>query len=141
MEKDSINVENDKFDDTINNDELLHGEPSNEVNLLLIAQKKRNCYKNLIVFSLSFFFAFSAFNGLGNLQSTLNKEGHIGITSLFIASIAYFFSCLLLPSLTINHCGYKWALFFTQLTISFFIIANLYPKWWTLYPSKLNSLF
>jgi hypothetical protein len=111
------------------------------VDYKIIDKKKRNCYKNLIIFSLSYFFAFSAFNGLGNLQSTLNKEGHIGVTSLFVASIAYFFSCLLLPSLTIKHFGYKWALFFTQLTISFYICANLYAKWWTLYPGWKNSFF
>ena len=58
-------------------------------------------YKNLLLLSISFFFVFSAFQALSNLQSSINCDAGLGLASLaaiyatiivsgmYIAPIAY----------------------------------------------------
>lgn len=100
-----------------------------------IKKRMRKCYKNLVIMSLSFLFAFTSVSSLSNLQTTLNKEGNIGINSLVITSVSFLFSCLFLPAITIKTFGQKWAIFVCQILYSLFVFANFYPRWWTLYPA------
>ncbi len=45
-------------------------------------------YKNLLVISVAFLLQFTAFNGMQNLQISLNTEANIGVNS---SSIIYVF--------------------------------------------------
>lgn len=101
---------------------------------------KFQCYKNLISLSISFFFLFSAFNAISNLQSSLNSEASLGTISLFVIYASFALSCLFLPSILTSKLGYKWSLFICEICYCIYIIANLYSKWWTLIPGNLSHL-
>ena len=95
---------------------------------------KMKILKNLIAISVSFFFLFSSFNSIANLQSSLNSEASLGTVSLFVIYAAFALSCLVLPSLLTSKFGYKWSLFMCEIAYCVYIITNLYSKWWTLIP-------
>ena len=98
---------------------------------------KIKCIKNLIAISVSFFFLFSAFNSIANLQSSLNSEASLGTYSLFVIYASFALSCLVLPSLLTSKFGYKWSLFMCEIAYCIYIITNLYVKWWTLIPAAV----
>jgi hypothetical protein len=98
---------------------------------------KVKCIKNLIAISVSFFFLFSAFNSIANLQSSLNTEASLGTYSLFVIYASFALSCLILPSMLTSKFGYKWSLFMCEIAYCVYIITNLYVKWWTLIPAAV----
>ncbi len=98
---------------------------------------KVKCIKNLIAISVSFFFLFSAFNSIANLQSSLNTEASLGTYSLFVIYASFALSCLILPSMLTSKFGYKWSLFMCEIAYCIYIITNLYVKWWTLIPAAV----
>jgi hypothetical protein len=115
----------------------LDGDQSNEYEGL----SKFKCIKNLVAISVSFFFLFSAFNSIANLQSSLNSESSLGTVSLFVIYAAFALSCLVLPSLLTSKFGYKWSLFFCEIAYCVYIITNLYSRWWTLIPGILLTYY
>lgn len=95
---------------------------------------KNQIIKNLVVFSLSFLLQFSAANGLFNLQSSLNSAQNLGVTSLLVASLSFTASCLFLPNILYRYGNFKWPLIFCESSIAFYIMANYYPRFYTLIP-------
>ena len=81
---------------------------SDHLNESVEGLSKLKCIKNLIAISSSFFFLFSAFNAIANLQSSLNSEASLGTASLFVIYAAFALSCLVLPSLLTTKFGYKY---------------------------------
>jgi len=96
---------------------------------------KAACYRNLIVFSLAYFFLFCAFNSLLYLQSSLNADKGLGTISLFVVYASFCLSCFILPPIMITHFGYKWSIVICMCAYSVYIITNLYVRWWTLIPA------
>ena len=55
---------------------------------------QRQIIKNLLVVSVGFLFLFTAFQSMGNLQSSLNREANVGTGSLAIVYGALVRPCL-----------------------------------------------
>jgi len=96
---------------------------------------KKNILKNLVIFCFSYFFQFSAFNALNNLQTSLH--GSLGIVTLLTSSIAFSVLCLFLPSLCKEYIGYKSSIICSNICISLFVLANFYPAMWSLIPAAV----
>jgi hypothetical protein len=82
-----------------------------------IAAKKKlrfRTYKNLFVLSIAFLLQFTAFNAIGNLQSSLNTDADIGVNSLSIIYAFLIFSSIFLPHPLIALLGLKWTLVVCQ---------------------------
>ncbi|KAG8182985.1 hypothetical protein JTE90_013434 [Oedothorax gibbosus] len=93
--------------------------------------------KNLIVVCLGYLFLFSSYQGLANLQSTLNIEGNTGIISQSVIYVALIFSSLFLPKLIIRKLGCKVTLVLCILTYTPYIAANFYPSMATFVPTAI----
>ncbi|CAF1200740.1 unnamed protein product [Rotaria sp. Silwood1] len=72
-------------------------------------------YKNLLVISIAFLLQFTAFNGMGNLQSSLNTEANVGVNSLSILYGFLIFSSILLPHPLMAIFGLKWTIIICQI--------------------------
>ena len=71
-------------------------------------------YKNLLVLCIAFLLQFTAFGGIGNLQSSLNAEANVGVNSLSIIYGFLVFSSIFLPHPLIALLGLKWTLVISQ---------------------------
>ena len=67
-------------------------------------------YKNVGIICLAFLMNFTAFNGIGNLQSSINCEDGLGTATLATIYGALVISCLFLPTVMIQKLGLKWTL-------------------------------
>ena len=72
-------------------------------------------YKNLVVISVSFLLQFTAFNGMQNLQSSLNTEANIGVNSSSIIYVFLIISSIFLPHPLMSIFGLKWTLVISQI--------------------------
>jgi hypothetical protein len=71
-------------------------------------------YKNLLVISGAFLLQFTAFNGMQNLQSSLNTEANIGVNSSSIIYVFLIISSIFLPHPVMSIFGLKWTLVISQ---------------------------
>jgi hypothetical protein len=71
-------------------------------------------YKNLLVISVAFLLQFTAFNGMQNLQSSLNTEANIGVNSSSIIYVFLIISSIFLPHPVMSIFGLKWTLVISQ---------------------------
>jgi hypothetical protein len=97
----------------------------------------RGIWRNLLVFSISIFFVFSASNSINTLQSSINSKDSLGVYTLQAISISFTFSCLFLPSIMAKYCGFKWPLVFAELCMCLYVLANFYPSMYTLLPAAV----
>ncbi|CAF1021662.1 unnamed protein product [Rotaria sp. Silwood1] len=80
-------------------------------------EQQRLCfrtYKNLLVISVAFLLQFTAFNGMQNLQSSLNTEANIGVNSSSIIYVFLIISSIFLPHPLMSIFGLKWTLVISQ---------------------------
>lgn len=101
------------------------------------AMSQNRILKNLIIVCLGYLFLFSSYQGLANLQSTLNIEGNTGIVSQSIVYVALIVSSLFLPKLVIRQFGCKITLVLCILTYTPYIAANFYPSMATFVPTAI----
>jgi hypothetical protein len=94
-------------------------------------------YKNLLITGLAWIFLFTAYTSMSNLQSSLNQVDGLGTASLSAIYVALIVSCLFLPTILISKLGVKWTIFFSILAYVLFILANIYPQYYTLLPSAI----
>jgi hypothetical protein len=78
-------------------------------------QLRFQTYKNLLVISVAFLLQFTAFNGMGNLQSSLNTEANVGVISLSIIYAFLIFSSIFLPHPFMAIFGLKWTIIICQI--------------------------
>ena len=71
-------------------------------------------YKNLVVISLAFLLQYTAYDGIRNLQSSLNTDDNIGVNSLSIIYVFMIISSVFLPHPMIAMFGLKWTLLISQ---------------------------
>lgn len=71
-------------------------------------------WKNVLAISSAFLLQFTAFNGMGNLQSSLNTEANVGVNSLSIIYVFLIFSSIFLPHPLMAVLGLKWTLIVSQ---------------------------
>lgn len=102
----------------------------------MLSPKNRHL-KNVIVVSLAFFFEFTAFAGIANLQSTLNSDDGVGIVSLAVIYGTLVFSSIFLPTAVIQKLGLKYTLMVSLCGYVTYTIANFYPQYYTLVPGAI----
>ncbi|XP_060069463.1 UNC93-like protein [Ylistrum balloti] len=92
---------------------------------------KGKIYINLTAICLIWVFAFTAYSGLQNLESSLNPD--IGVYSLAVITAGGLVSCILAPTV-IYYIGPKGALILSSICLSIFIATNYYPETYILLP-------
>lgn len=91
-------------------------------------------YKNVYAASISFMLVFSAFVGLQNLQSSLNRL--LGTTSLALIYIFFLLVGFVTPGV-VRLLGTKNSLLFGYVCHLIYILTNYYPSFFTLVPSSV----
>ncbi|CAL1528610.1 unnamed protein product, partial [Lymnaea stagnalis] len=92
--------------------------------------------RTLLVLSLSYLLIYTSYNGIQNIQSSINDKGGLGVITL--ASV-YIMMVLFSPLATsiIRQVGSKTILLIQWVCIGLFIGANFYPNFYTLIPTSL----
>jgi len=98
--------------------------------------EKRRYVKNLLVLTIAYFFLWSSYSALRNLQSSLNAVGELGLYSLsFIYCSLLFgsmFSTMILqrlqPKRTISLCLTGYIIY---------TAANFHPRFYTMIPASV----
>ncbi|EYC25413.1 hypothetical protein Y032_0012g1877 [Ancylostoma ceylanicum] len=90
---------------------------------------------NLLIISVAFLFLFSAFNGLSNLQTTVNNE--LGADSLAVLYTSLAVSSLFVPSYMINRLGCKLTLITAMGIYVFYMAVNIRPSYSSLIPASI----
>ncbi|CAF1467092.1 unnamed protein product [Adineta steineri] len=93
--------------------------------------------RNLSMICLTFLCAYTSFNAVANLQSSINIDKNVGLYSLAILSGGSILSSILFTTPLIYILGYKWTIVAGQIGILIYIAANMYPKAILLYPAQI----
>lgn len=91
-----------------------HKEGATEYSVQLPAAEKWRILKNIGVLSFAFMVQFTAFQGIANLQSSINARDGLGTISLSAIYGAIVVSCIFLPTLLIRRLTAKWTLCFSM---------------------------
>ncbi|XP_068230622.1 protein unc-93 homolog A-like [Palaemon carinicauda] len=91
--------------------------------------------RNILIISFAFFFLFTSYNGMTNLQSSLNKAS--GTASLTALYIAFIISSCFSPSYVLKVLQEKKALIICMLMYSVYMMAQFYPTIYTLMPTAI----
>ncbi|XP_043202638.1 UNC93-like protein [Amphibalanus amphitrite] len=93
--------------------------------------------KNVVAISFAFMCLFTSFQGISNLQSSINSEGGVGTMSQAAVYLALILSCLFLPSLVIKRLTCKWTMVVCTLLYSVYLAAQFYPRPFTMIPGAI----
>ena len=85
-------------------------------NIVTKRQSRFRTYKNILAISVAFLLQFTAFNGMQNLQSSLNSDGNIGLNSSSIIYVCLILACIFLPHPLMSILGLKWTLVISQIS-------------------------
>ena len=102
--------------------------------------EKQAIIKNFIAINLSFLFLFAAVNSTASIQSVLNQDGNLGTISQMILFGVQILTSLVLPQLIIETLGFKIGLVLSELLQLAYIGIQIYPKSYTLIPSRFNLI-
>lgn len=109
----------------------------------LEAFKKKECrkyMKNLLVLCTGFFFVFTAFLSLRNLQSSLNAKGGLGLYALSSTYACFFIGCIMATTI-VQRLGPKRAIVVSTIGPFLYVLANFYPLFYTLIPAAASAGF
>ncbi|GFX26278.1 UNC93-like protein [Trichonephila clavipes] len=98
---------------------------------------KKRIIKNLFVICVGVLLLFIAYDGLSMLQSTMNREEGIGVTSQAITYAGFCFSSILFPKYVIKKLGTKATLVLSMLTYLPYIASNFYSHWALVIPASI----
>ncbi|GFQ68750.1 protein unc-93 homolog A [Trichonephila clavata] len=98
---------------------------------------KKRILKNLFVICVGVLLLFIAYDGLSMLQSTMNREEGIGVTSQAITYAGFCVSSILFPKYVIKKLGSKVTLVLSMLTYLPYIASNFYPHWSLVIPASI----
>nr|XP_023829357.1 protein unc-93 homolog A-like [Salvelinus alpinus] len=93
--------------------------------------------KNILLVSIGFLSLFTAYGGLQSLQSSLNAEDGMGVTSLSVIYASIILSPMFLTPILIKNLGCKWTIVVGMGCYVTYSIGNLYPGWYTLIPTSV----
>lgn len=93
--------------------------------------------KNVIIVSMGFLLLFTAFQGLQNLQSSLNSEEGMGVASLSVIYGTIILSSMFLPQILIKNLGCKWTVVSSMVCYVVYFAGNFYASWYTLMPTSV----
>lgn len=92
----------------------------------------RIAQKNFLILCLCYFLLYSGFWSLTNLQSTMNADSGIGVSSQAVIYAFAIVSSLLLPQLLIARFGCKNVLIFGTIACCGYIASNAYLRFETM---------
>lgn len=92
--------------------------------------------RNSVIVSLSFLFVFTAYLAIQNLQSSLNQDAGLGVTSLSCLYGSIILSSILAPTV-MKVIGSKLAIVIPWVLHVVYTLTNFYPRFWTLIPSSI----
>ena len=93
-------------------------------------------HKNVYGLGFSFFAVFCSFQGLQNLQSSINDEGGLGLVTLALLYAFFFLSGFISPAF-VNLFGTKYSLLIGMFCHLLYTLSNYYGSWYTLAPSSV----
>lgn len=105
-------------------------------NLIRGLSEKGKIIKNLISFSTVYLLLFSAVNTTISVQSVLNQDGGLGMSSSTLAFSVQLLTCLVLPQFIADLIGFKWTLVISEISYLLYVASNLYPRYYTLLPGS-----
>ncbi|KAH1009694.1 hypothetical protein HUJ04_002014 [Dendroctonus ponderosae] len=94
-------------------------------------------WKNVLVVGFAFMLQFTAFWGASNLQSSVNAEASLGTFTLAAIYGSLILSNIFLPVIVIRWLGVKWTICLAFLVYVPFIMAQFYPRFYTMIPAGL----
>lgn len=103
----------------------------------LAARERRRISRNVVVLSLAFMLHFTAFQGAGNLQSSVNADAGLGTASLATIYASLIVSNIFLPVVVIKWLGCKWAVAASFVAYMPYIAAQFHAEFYTLIPAAL----
>lgn len=115
--------------------ELTDEEASQQGKFKLSRKEKWRILKNVAIISTAFMIQFTAFQGIANLQSSINAKDGLGTVSLSAIYAALVVSCIFVPTFVIKRLTAKWTLCFSMLCYVPYIGSQFYPKFYTLVPA------
>ncbi len=92
--------------------------------------------RNLIVLSVTFCFIQSSYRAIENLQSSLNAENSLGLSSLAVIYLFHAFSGLI-AAVLVTRLGTKWTVVFADFFICLYIGSNFYPSFAYIVPTSI----
>lgn len=93
------------------------------------SREKWRILKNVTVISTAFTFLYTGFQGMMNIQSSINAEGGLGTISLAFIYGSLMVSCIFLPTIMIQRFTAKWTLVVTLMGYIPYIAAQFYPRY------------
>jgi len=123
---------------------MLKGKPTStddfEEPIVNLHVEKRRYIKNLLVFSMAYFFLRSAYSAVRNLQSSLNAVGGLGLYSLSSIYCSLLFGSLLSTTI-VQRLQPKRALSLCLTGFIMYSAANFYPRFYTMVPASVIQGF
>ncbi|KAG8182982.1 hypothetical protein JTE90_013431 [Oedothorax gibbosus] len=92
----------------------------------------RIAQKNFLILCLGYFLLYSGFWALTNLQSTMNADSGIGVSSQAVINAFAMASSLLLPQLAISKFGCKNVLVYGTIACCGYVASNAYLRFETI---------
>lgn len=100
-------------------------------------KEKGKIIRNLLIISFAFLFLISAFQGLQNLQVSINVYQGLGSISLSTIYVGLVVSCLFSPPYLLNRLGCKLTLILSMSMYSMYMLINFIPKWYSMIPGSI----
>lgn len=94
----------------------------------------RKYMKNLLLLCFGFFFIFTSFLSLRNLQSSLNAVKGLGMYTLSCTYAFFFIGCIFATSI-VQRLGPKKAIVVTTMGLLMYDFAYFYPTFYTMVPA------
>lgn len=115
--------------------EISDEEASQQGKVKLSRKEKWRILKNVAAVSCAFMVQFTAFQGIANLQSSINAQDGLGTISLSAIYASLVVSCIFVPTFVIKRLTVKWTLCISMLCYAPYIGAQFYPRFYTLVPA------
>ncbi|GLV33909.1 uncharacterized protein CBL_11207 [Carabus blaptoides fortunei] len=115
--------------------EITDEEASQQGKFKLSRREKWRILKNVAAVSSAFMIQFTAFQGIANLQSSINAAEGLGTVSLSAIYAALVVSCIFVPTFLIKRLTVKWTLCLSMMCYAPYIGAQFYPRFYTLVPA------
>lgn len=105
-----------------------------------IRSEKRRYIKNLLVMGAAYFFLFSSYFALRNLQSSLNAVGGLGLYALSSMYCALIFGSLF-STIVVQRLRPKRTMSLSLVGFVMYSAANFYPRFYTMIPASIAHGF
>ena len=90
----------------------------------------------VVILAIAFLIVLTSYISIQNLQSSINEEGGLGVTSLMCVYIASGVSCFVAP-LAIRLVSVKGVIIISCMVHLLYACCNFYPVFWTIVPASV----